>query len=117
MKNNPLAFNGLQINFRILLNIMTLINMKYLVYKILNPDKVVKVKFIKRDMIRNDCKTLDGYFYSYEGSNIKTINKLVKSGYIKIIGNKIYDFAYIFDPPTISSNLNIFLIIQILLSK
>lgn len=46
-------------------------------------------------------KNIDGYLYSYEGSSRTEIDKLIRSNDIEIINNKIYGFAYIFDPPAI----------------
>ena len=76
---------------------VSLINALYLIYKILNPQKVVKLK-IDRKKIKQDCKFLDGYYYSYEGDSKELIDDLVSKNFAQIINNTVYDFAHTSDP-------------------
>lgn len=66
--------------------------------RIKNPKKVVKLRFLDKSKIGNNCKILDGYFFSYEGQNKTKIIKLEKLGLIEVMDNKVYDFAHTSDP-------------------
>jgi len=80
-----------------IMTFITLVNASYLMKKIFNPQKVVKLK-IKGEKIKQGCKFLDGYYYSYEGESKDVIDDLVSKKYAKIINNTIYDFAHTSDP-------------------
>lgn len=74
-----------------------IINIIYLIYRILNPKKVVKLR-INRDKIGKDCKFLDGYYYSYEEDSKNVIDELVLENYAEIMNDTVYDFAHTSDP-------------------
>jgi hypothetical protein len=81
-----------------LLKIVGLVNVIYLMYQIKNPRKVVRVRFLDRSKVGDDCKILDGYFFSYEENHRNTIDSLEKKGLIEIMDNRVYDFAHTSDP-------------------
>ena len=82
-----------------IINIVAFINTIYLIYKILHPQKVVKLK-INRKKIKNDhkCKFLDGYYYSYQGESKTLVDELVRKKIAEIINNTVYDFSHTSDP-------------------
>lgn len=81
-----------------LLKIIGLVNIIYLMFQIKNPRKVVRIRFLDRSKVGNDCKLLDGYFFSYEDDHRTMIDQLERKKLIEVIDNKIYDFAHTSDP-------------------
>lgn len=81
-----------------LIIILSTVNLIYIMNRIKNPKKVVKLRFLDKSKIGNNCKILDGYFFSYEGQNKTKIIKLEKLGLIEVMDNKVYDFAHTSDP-------------------
>ena len=79
--------------------IVSLINTIYLIHKIFNPQKVVKLKINREKIkIKRDCKFLDGYYYSYEGESKELVDELVTKNIAEIINNTVYDFSHTSDP-------------------